>query len=91
MGSTDFIIYLSVLLQIPMILVQLFSCLEADGIHDKVIMEMFRITMGCHQYLIFWELTLCKFQTDLMDFRRRDISARWKGLQTDKTVCRLFF
>lgn len=57
-----------------------FSCLEADSIHNKVIMEMLCIAMRCHQYLIFWELPLCKFQTNLMDFCWCNIRVRRKGL-----------
>lgn len=86
MYHADFIVDPAVLYQIVVILVQLFACLEADPVGQKVIMKIVRVAVDGYQRLIVRKLPGGKFQTDLVNLLRRQVSILREGLHKMKKL-----
>lgn len=71
MRHANFIIDLSVVLEVCGVLMQLFAVLAAHAVDHQMIVEMIRVQMGRHDYLKVRELLLRELHADGVDLLRR--------------------
>lgn len=80
MGGTDFIVDLTMSLQVGGTLMEFVTILERDAVHHQVVMQMVRVYMGGHQHLEVGKFPLGQLQADGVGLLGRQVVLFAEGL-----------